>query len=729
MEGPSAPVSLAPCEHSRRGVSGSSVLRLVAVMVAVFTGLALWPAQGLVPATPGHAQVGEPFLQPQPVVVASDRLVCSLLGDQKFALGVRGKDGTGTVEENGVVYWTFGDTRLANGTIIPNLVAWSTDHDASDCLDLKPKEAGGLPAPLLPREPSTELTVWPWGMEVTAPGQVHFFFGSVVPDARLAWRVTGVGIASFDTTTLASQRALEGALIWREGGPLPARTVADEDYVYIFLDISREPWTTDTILARVPNDSIEALANYEYWEPGKAGQPGRWRGGLWDEKTRSWDPALADIGPLWRQPSGHNGIDVAYNEFLGRWLAVYTTGFLSSVSVRSADELTGPWDDRETVLVRCPTFHPPPQQGFFCYTGAQHEFYSKDGGRTIYVSYSNWDSYQVYLHEIRLATAITQWSDKQGRAIYLTNVAQAPDGFSPDGLTFYASDIPVPSFAPIHRWRHPETGAIRYGADTPEPAAGYEDLGVDFYAPPDAAGAAATNALYAPVYRWTHQGTDRYSPLNLGPAGYTQKEVAFYAACPDADGDTLTDCLEVFLGTDAASADTDGDLLSDGYERTTPACDPLVYNDDEDGIPTPFELLMGTNACTADSDGDGCSDLQELGPDPGLGGGRDPLNPWDFFDVPDSANARDGLINGRDISRILAHYGISDANGTAPLNRSSDPLSPPSPEGTYHPAFDRSRRVNAQNEPSLGPPDGRVTGFEISSVLSQYGHSCRIPGR
>lgn len=580
--------------------SASRGVLLLALLAAVCV-TSLWAARGLVPTSPARAQADQPFLTSQPVVVLADRLVCSLLGGAKERAGIVGQDGSHTAVVDGLVYWDFGDTVLDDGTWLPNTLAWSADSDASDCITLAPVRAGSRAMPLLPSDLASELTVWPLGMEATAPGKVSFYYASVVPDAELGWRVTGVGIGSFDTETLTGERALGGALPWREGLPLPSRTFADDRYVYVFLGISREPWTTDTVLARVPRGAMESPASYQYWEPGDAGTLGRWRGGLWDGENGSWEPAVTGMAPLWRQPGTHNGVEVAYNEYLGRWLAVYTTGFMTSVNVRAADELTGPWDGPEAVLVNCPTFHPPPQQGWVCYTGAQHEFYARDGGRTIYVSYSNGDAYQVYLHEVRLAAPVSQWSDGQGRAVYLPDGAQAPEGFQPDGLAFYAADTPVPGLSPVHRWQHLESGAIRYGASPPGPRASYRDLGVDFYAPAHAAAAEATNALAAPVYRWTKGDLERYSPLNLGAAGFAQQETAFYAACPDADNDTLTDCLESFLGTSPSAADTDADGLHDGYERSTPGCDPLAYNDDGDGVWWFYELLAGTNPCVADA--------------------------------------------------------------------------------------------------------------------------------
>ncbi|MEX0785492.1 MAG: hypothetical protein WD939_02535, partial [Dehalococcoidia bacterium] len=238
-----------------------------------------------------------------------------------------------------------------------------------------------------------------------------------------------------------------------------------------------------------------------------------------------------------------------------------------------------------------------------CYSGVQHEIYAKDGGRTIYVSYSNDEDYQVYLHEIRLAAPVSQWSDNRGRAIYVAGDAAQPRTFAEDGLAFYAADIPTAGFSAIHRWLDVETGDVRYGATRPGAMDAHHDLGIDFYAPVDARSAAETNAAYAPVYRWTRDGAQRYSPLDLEPEGYARQELAFYAGCPDADADGLTDCVESFVGTDPALADTDGDALPDGYERSTDGCDALRFDEDGDGVGALDEVLAGTNPCLRDGRG------------------------------------------------------------------------------------------------------------------------------
>ncbi len=593
--------AIVPTGRRSRHFALSIRLLLLPLLATLIAGAAIAASEeGAPPAPAAAVATHEPFLQPNPVVVLADRFVCTLLSSAQTSAGIVGQDGSDTVAANGVVYWNFGDTEMSDGSLIPNNLAWSNDRDASDCITLQPKEASGKAEPMLSHTAGTETTVWPLGMVSTGPGRVYFYYASVVADPQTSWRVAGVGLATLDTTTLSAERALGGELLWPDGMPLPSHAFVDNQYVYVLLGAWRKEWVSDTFLARVPKDAIASPEQYEYWEPGRGGVAGRWVSGLWNAVTQSWSPEVANIRPLWSQPGYHNGTEVAYNPFLKRWLAVYTTGFMTSLKVRSAEQLTGPWDAVDTVLVDCLSYYRLPDEGYTCYTGTQHEPYMKDGGRTIYVSYSNSDSYQVYLHEIRFGAGVRQWTDDRGHALYLPAAAKPPDGFHAEGLAFYASDIPVPGLSAIHRWLNTKTGDVRYAAMPPFPQEAQQDLGVDFYAPVDAATAGAQRALYAPVYRWSLGDVDRYSPLNLADAGFSRHETAFYAACPDTDGDGLTDCLESFIGTDLNNADTDGDRLPDGYERTTEGCDPLAYNDDGDGADPLVEIIASSNPCLND---------------------------------------------------------------------------------------------------------------------------------
>ena len=113
-----------------------------------------------------------------------------------------------------------------------------------------------------------------------------------------------------------------------------------------------------------------------------------------------------------------------------------------------------------------------------------------------------------------------------------------------------------------------------------------------------------------------------------------------------------------------------------------------------------------------DTDGDGCPDSKEQGSDPTHGGGRNPADPWDFFDTPDTINYRDGIVSANDLYRVTGRFGSSGDPGT-PL------LSPPGAAPAYHPAFDRT-----PDGAYSGPANGAITAADIALSVAQFGHTC-----
>jgi len=163
----------------------------------------------------------------------------------------------------------------------------------------------------------------------------------------------------------------------------------------------------------------------------------------------------------------------------------------------------------------------------------------------------------------------------------------------------------------------------------------------------------------------------------------------------DPDEDGLTSVVEFNLDTDPCNPDTDGDGLGDGAEVNTYGTDPLLV----------------------DTDDDGCADSEELGSLPTLGGQRDPLNPWDFFDVPlpvgdPGTGTRDRQIDGNDHRAVLSKFGATEGD---PI-----PVAPP-----YDPAYDRSKP--SPNPWNTQAPDGVIDGNDSIWVLDQFGHSCFPP--
>jgi hypothetical protein len=114
-----------------------------------------------------------------------------------------------------------------------------------------------------------------------------------------------------------------------------------------------------------------------------------------------------------------------------------------------------------------------------------------------------------------------------------------------------------------------------------------------------------------------------------------------------------------------------------------------------------------------DTDGDGCTDQRELGLDPRLGGLRDPLNPWDFFDP-----TRNRLIDADDVLQVTARFATSDPNVSP-----EDAFEPPTSPTGYYAGADRGPLIGPYSW-SLGPPNGTISIDDITAVLIQFGHRC-----
>ncbi len=176
------------------------------------------------------------------------------------------------------------------------------------------------------------------------------------------------------------------------------------------------------------------------------------------------------------------------------------------------------------------------------------------------------------------------------------------------------------------------------------------------------------------------------------------------------------------LATDP-DGDVDNDGVVDAFERWYFGSNaPLATDDfDSDGLNLLGEYLTGNDPTNADTDvdtvsdgaddedSDGCTNAAEVGTDETLGGLRNPLNAWDFYDVETiSGPGKDGVVDLLfDILGVINHYQPT-AGGAPP----------------YDANYDRG--------PSAGPnawnmtrPDGVIDLLnDILGVVLQGNHTC-----
>jgi hypothetical protein len=158
---------------------------------------------------------------------------------------------------------------------------------------------------------------------------------------------------------------------------------------------------------------------------------------------------------------------------------------------------------------------------------------------------------------------------------------------------------------------------------------------------------------------------------------------------------------------------------------TNNQCDPpavSVLGELDGNNLTSTELPPGANADNALALAvlgrpDPCDDFQELGPDPGIGGKRDPYNPYDYFDLEGngSINVLDDIIG------VASAYGSDTGPNYTPAKDRGPQV--PDADGINDPA-------NSYDGPgpadwNRSAPDGTVNIFDdILVIAGQFGNNC-----
>lgn len=195
----------------------------------------------------------------------------------------------------------------------------------------------------------------------------------------------------------------------------------------------------------------------------------------------------------------------------------------------------------------------------------------------------------------------------------------------------------------------------------------------------------------------------------------------------DRDGDGLTRCEELELGTDPNKWDTDGDGINDGDEVKIYGTNPLMPDTDLDGISDYDEIFKyKTDPLNPDTDGDGLTDFEEV-----FKYKSDPLNPDTDGDKlsdgdevlkyktdplnPDTDG--DGLTDGDEVLKYKTDPLKADTDGDGLTDYEevmiykTDPLNPDTDGGSV----DDGTEVRRGTDP-LDPEDD-VVKMEVPIVL------------
>jgi glucose/arabinose dehydrogenase len=198
------------------------------------------------------------------------------------------------------------------------------------------------------------------------------------------------------------------------------------------------------------------------------------------------------------------------------------------------------------------------------------------------------------------------------------------------------------------------------------------------------------------------------TPTSTAPAVATQTPTPTTTPVPSATPTPSAVPTSTSTSQPATATNTPVPTATNTAAATpTASATPSGPDSDGDGLTDDEEFALGTDPFDADSDDDGCGDGTELGPQPTLGGDRNPLYFWDFFDVDDGSKTGvlDGRVDLRDTLLILEHFGHN--NDTDPIDAT----------------LDRAALNEAKPWQSSQATNG-ITLNDALANLAQFGHSC-----
>lgn len=452
-----------------------------------------------------------------PAILA--RQLCTLSNEDARDALVQGADGGMSVVVGDKTWWLFGDTLFlarSGKQIEQNSIAWS-DNAAplrpDGCPRLRYYAPDGVAIPFLPKDGS--LTVWPAGAWADSDHSFVFYTAYVYGSGPFAYTIGEVGLARLDTgtmqVTILARKLWDGASGFPDQpiGTQPVETGADG-----LLRIVLHTRNSQKLLARVAPDRIADPSAYEYWDgDGWSAAPSA-AVSLWTP------PQAAATTDVERFAAFENGASIAWNEALRKYVAILNVG-PNAIGARTAERLEGPWSD-PAPLLDCLAF----AEAWVptCYSPYQNPSLASDGGRTLVVTLTRFRIYDTAAFAITFGRAVHEYR-KGADAAYAFD--PPANGWRDQGVAFYASDAPLPGFAPVYAWTDAD-GARRYATAAPGDGASRGE--VAFYAPADAS-APGSLTPYVPVYDWTDGTTHLLSPKARGleQYGYTRGAAAFYA--------------------------------------------------------------------------------------------------------------------------------------------------------------------------------------------------------
>jgi Domain of unknown function (DUF4185) len=360
--------------------------------------------------TAGRSRVRATAAQPAASSASTDESPVSAvryLGKQFLnnPVGVTGADGaTSLVLPSGQSLWVFGDTvegpfetirglnltpfNSNTGALVPRQELSSGIKEFRFLATVDGKRPRQL-VPFAPEEDPSRHRVWAiHGLCVDKTVYLYYHRITLLKDVDVFvnFKLDGMGVARAAVGKLEFARltAPDGTReFWKGDQPSFGVFVerADE-FIYLWGSLM-----TGMYLTRTRPDTIEDLTSYEYLVTAPTeDQPGM---------VPRWSKSFTSTAPLF--DSVPNEMSAAYNHHLGKYVAIHSLHRENKIVMRTAPRIIGPWGEPQVVY--------QPEQvkdSDLVYAAKEHPELAREGGRVIYVTFVNSESYVPQMIEITL---------------------------------------------------------------------------------------------------------------------------------------------------------------------------------------------------------------------------------------------------------------------------------------------------------------------------------------
>ncbi len=289
--------------------------------------------------------------------------------------------------------WTFGDTflnarnPLDDSHVLSATAGWAS-VDAPLAL-VQPVDAGGFPAQFIPYT-QAELdanradalngwALWPGLMVDTGAAKGLVFFQRIKRTDGADYDSMGIGTARIAVDATVAER--DAADLFAPPDPLFMPSVLLDGSVYAFACETVDFLTIGCKLARAPVAAADQRGAYEFHD------------------GETWQPDITRAAVLFDEFGGIPSF--SYNPHLGRYLAVSGGLLASTIELRSAAAIEGPWSAPATIDPDGAGYLGPLDPEAFNYVIIEHPELRSEDGKQIVISYSR--PTEPFRGDVRLA--------------------------------------------------------------------------------------------------------------------------------------------------------------------------------------------------------------------------------------------------------------------------------------------------------------------------------------